>query len=79
MQPASQRGACILSLNRVDWMGRVMERVPNEKPLHPQDHKLMLFSGVHIVSLPLKFHGSDIEKEELALGKVLLLILGNQV
>lgn len=71
--PASQGGACILAFNCVDWMEWVTERVSNEKPLHPQDQRLMLLSGVHAISLPLKFHGSDFGKEELVLEKMLLL------
>lgn len=50
-----------------------MEQVTNEKPLHPQAQRLMLLSGAHAISLPLKFHESDIGKEELALEKILLL------
>lgn len=73
VQPASQGGACILAFNCVDWMEWVTERVSNEKPLHPQDQRLMLLSGVHAISLPLKFHGSDLGKEELVLEKILLL------
>lgn len=73
VQPASQGGACILTFNCVDWTEWVTERVSNEKPLHPQDQRLMLLSGVHAISLPLKFHGSDLGKEALVLEKILLL------
>lgn len=57
----------------VDWKGRVIESVTNEKPLRPQNQKSMLLPGVHTISLPHTFHGSDIGKEEPALEKILLL------
>lgn len=65
--PASWHKLCSLEV------GSVMKRVTNEKPLHPQSQRLKLLSGIHTISLPLKFHRPDTGKEELALEATLLL------